>query len=210
MPILRILRSNLGRDYGREDTRSDPRQRDLSAYWVGISSMRNFLSIAPSYTSIRDLMLRLCHRLIACSIARRSEAPEKVTMTNLFYLRGMDVGFVSIPNLLARYLRILVSRRKCEVMLSRGQFVAHLVEHFGILTKERLQGLTMIVRDLPMIDMVELRGSKLLAQCHQRFLRVAPDVDEGHWASKRGMDSKAWEFSRFTTWTDPGLSIDDG
>ncbi|GKA91878.1 hypothetical protein Tco_0813803 [Tanacetum coccineum] len=32
---------------------------------------------SPSYTSIRDLILRLCHRLIACSIARRSQAPEK-------------------------------------------------------------------------------------------------------------------------------------
>ncbi|GJS52978.1 hypothetical protein Tco_0626340 [Tanacetum coccineum] len=33
---------------------------------------------ASSYTSIRDLILRLYHRLIACSIARRSQAPEKV------------------------------------------------------------------------------------------------------------------------------------
>nr|GEW00156.1 hypothetical protein [Tanacetum cinerariifolium] len=47
-------------------------------------------------------MLRLCHWLIACSIAERSQAPEKVTVTDLFYLRGMDVGSVNIPYLLAR------------------------------------------------------------------------------------------------------------
>ncbi|GKB53380.1 hypothetical protein Tco_0904133 [Tanacetum coccineum] len=45
----------------------------------------------PSYTYIRDPMLRLCHRLIACSIARRSQAPKKETVTDLFYLRGVDI-----------------------------------------------------------------------------------------------------------------------
>ncbi|GJX07265.1 hypothetical protein Tco_0195197 [Tanacetum coccineum] len=32
---------------------------------------------APSYTFNKDPMLRLCHRLIACSITGRSQAPEK-------------------------------------------------------------------------------------------------------------------------------------
>nr|GEX30915.1 hypothetical protein [Tanacetum cinerariifolium] len=62
----------------------------------------------PSYTLIRDPMLRLCHRLIACSIARRSQAHEK------------------------------------RAMISGSQFVARLAEHFGLLTEERFQGLTMI------------------------------------------------------------------
>ncbi|GJR77362.1 hypothetical protein Tco_0089727 [Tanacetum coccineum] len=34
-------------------------------------------STAPYYTAIRDPILMLCHRLIACSIAGRSQAPEK-------------------------------------------------------------------------------------------------------------------------------------
>ncbi|GKB40985.1 hypothetical protein Tco_0885927 [Tanacetum coccineum] len=68
---------------------------DLRDSWIGISSVGDFIGIAPSYTSIRDLILRQCHRLIACNIAGRSQAPEKVTMTDLFYLRGMDVGSVN-------------------------------------------------------------------------------------------------------------------
>ncbi|GJU05739.1 hypothetical protein Tco_1122169 [Tanacetum coccineum] len=74
---------------------TDPRQGDLRDYWIGISSARDFLGTAPSYTAIRDLILRLCHRLITCSISRRSQAPEKVTVTDLFYLRGMDVSSVN-------------------------------------------------------------------------------------------------------------------
>nr|GEV22470.1 hypothetical protein [Tanacetum cinerariifolium] len=73
-----------------------------SLFWKGISFKVDFLSYAPSYTAIRDQMLRLCHRLIVCHIVRRSQAPEKVTVNDLFYLGGMDVGSVNIPYLLAR------------------------------------------------------------------------------------------------------------
>ncbi|GKG16604.1 hypothetical protein Tco_0361561, partial [Tanacetum coccineum] len=76
-------------------------------------------------------MLRLCHRLIAYSITERSQAPEKVLEVVYF---GEEVGGYDIW----------------------GQFVALLAEHFGLFTKERLQGLTVIVRDLPVIDMAEL------------------------------------------------------
>ncbi|GJZ72224.1 hypothetical protein Tco_0636075 [Tanacetum coccineum] len=124
--------------YWAESARQILDKGDLSAYWVGISSMGDFLGTTPSCTSIRDPMLRLCHRLIACTIARRSHAPKKVTMTILFYLRGMDVGSVNIPYLLARYLRMFASRRKRGAMISGGQFVARLAEHFRLLTEQRL------------------------------------------------------------------------
>ncbi|GKA88449.1 hypothetical protein Tco_0810213, partial [Tanacetum coccineum] len=50
---------------------------DLRDYWIGISSAGYFLGTTTSYTAIRDPILRLCHMLIACSIAGRSQAPEK-------------------------------------------------------------------------------------------------------------------------------------
>ncbi|GKD04577.1 hypothetical protein Tco_1179551 [Tanacetum coccineum] len=99
---------------------------------------RDFLGTPPSYTLIRDPMLRRCHRLITCNITRRSQAPEKVTVTDLFYLRGMDVGSVNGPYLLARYLRLFALGRKQGAMIFGGQYVAHLAEHFGLLTEERL------------------------------------------------------------------------
>ncbi|GKA39301.1 hypothetical protein Tco_0731852 [Tanacetum coccineum] len=79
-----------------------------------------FFRYTPSYTLIRDPILRLCHRLITCSIAGRSQAPEKVTVTDLFYLRGMDIGSVNVPYLLARYLRLFASGRKQGAMISGG------------------------------------------------------------------------------------------
>ncbi|GJZ13484.1 hypothetical protein Tco_0548714 [Tanacetum coccineum] len=82
--------------------RQIPDKGDLRDYYIGISSTRDFLGTTPSYTVIWDPILKLCHRLIACSIAGRSQAPKKVTMTDLIYLKGMDVDSVNIPYLLAR------------------------------------------------------------------------------------------------------------
>ncbi|GJZ34297.1 putative reverse transcriptase domain-containing protein [Tanacetum coccineum] len=50
---------------------------DLHDYWRSISTDGDFLGPSPSYTLIRDPMLRLCHRMMAHSIARRSQTPEK-------------------------------------------------------------------------------------------------------------------------------------
>ncbi|GJU85842.1 hypothetical protein Tco_1293388 [Tanacetum coccineum] len=240
---------------------------DLSAYWIGISSMGDILGTPPSYTLIRDPMLGLLHRLIACSMAGRSQAPEKVTVTNLFYLRGMDVGSVNVPYLLARYLRLFASGRKQGAMISGGQFDARLAEHFGLLTKERLQGLTVIMRDLPVIDMTELVRLQICEEIDdtwawvaqgpkrqqvaaagvpeaskdapvadegapaipapvqapqppppvagpaqtmaQRLARVEEDMHEirGELGEQREiLDSMAYDFSQFSTWTVVGLS----
>nr|GEZ83597.1 hypothetical protein [Tanacetum cinerariifolium] len=84
------------------------------------------------------------------SIAGRSQEHEKVTVTDLSYLRGLDVGSINIPYLLAWYLRRL-------------------------LTEERLQGLTVTTYALP-IDMTEL----VLLQIYVKFRETWAWVPAGH------------------------------
>ncbi|GJS92527.1 hypothetical protein Tco_0799495 [Tanacetum coccineum] len=97
----------------------------------------------------------------------------------------MDVGLVNVPYLLARYLRLFASGRKQGAMISRGQFVARLAEHFCFLNKEILQGLTVIVRELPVIDMGELVRLQICEEIDDTWARVAlgperqPDVAAG-------------------------------
>ncbi|GKC94442.1 hypothetical protein Tco_1159884, partial [Tanacetum coccineum] len=93
----------LGGARGRSE-RLIPDKGDLSDYWVEISSGRDFLRGAPSYTYIRDLIRRLFHRLISYNIFRRGHAPEKVTATDLFYLRSISPGATNVSYLLAQYL----------------------------------------------------------------------------------------------------------
>nr|GEZ60867.1 hypothetical protein [Tanacetum cinerariifolium] len=95
-------------------------------------------------------------------------------MTELFYLRGMGVGSVNVLYLLAIYLRLYTSGRKHGAMISGGQFVARLAEHFRLLTEERLRGLTVIVQDLPIIDMAELVRLQIYEELDDTWAWVAP------------------------------------
>ncbi|GKA73857.1 hypothetical protein Tco_0780159 [Tanacetum coccineum] len=78
--------------YWSESERMIPRKGDLHDYWRDILTAGDFLGPPPSYTLIRDLVLRLCHQMMAHSIVGRSQALEKVIVTDLFSLRGMDVA----------------------------------------------------------------------------------------------------------------------
>ncbi|GKD12649.1 hypothetical protein Tco_1197056 [Tanacetum coccineum] len=184
-------------------------EEEMQTVGFRISSAGDFLSIAPSYTLIRDPILRLCHRLIPCSIAGRSQTPEKVTVTNLFYLRGLDVDSVNVPYLLARYLRLFAAGRKSGVHISGGQFVARLADHFGLLTAEILGGLTVIAPELPVIDMIELVKMQICVELVDTWAWVAmgperqPDDAAGAPAEaedaliiNEGTASRCWELTR--------------
>ncbi|GKF73357.1 hypothetical protein Tco_0219689, partial [Tanacetum coccineum] len=106
-------------------------------------------------------------------IAGRSQAPEKVTVTDLFYIRGMDVDSVNVPYLLVRYLRLFATGRKSGPHITGRQFVARLAEHFGLLTAEILRGLTVIAPELQIIDMAELVRLQICVKIDDTWAWVA-------------------------------------
>nr|GEX64463.1 hypothetical protein [Tanacetum cinerariifolium] len=121
---------------------------DLAIYGV--------LEYCPFYLLITNALRRLCHRLIAHTIAGRGQAPEKVTSTDIYFLRSMDQDAVNLPYLLAHYLFRHVKRRNQGAQMSRGYFIARLADHFGLLMEESLQKTTIVVRELGEIDLAEL------------------------------------------------------
>nr|GEU55765.1 hypothetical protein [Tanacetum cinerariifolium] len=174
-----------------------PDKGDLSAYWIMISFVGDFLGTPPSYTLIRDPMLRLYYRLIVCSITGKIQVPEKVTVTNLFYLRGMDIDLVNVPNLLARYLRLLDSGRKQGATIS-GEL--HIIDMSELL---RLQ---LCIKLDDILAWVALGQERQLddAVGAPKDAEDAPIIDEGALAvpaPREVLVSMARDFSRFTTWT---------
>ncbi|GKA08267.1 hypothetical protein Tco_0687598 [Tanacetum coccineum] len=114
--------------YWSESERMNPVKGDLRNYWRDISIDGYFLGPPPSYTLIRDPMLRICHKddgTQYCVGVRQSEINGD---SDYFYLTGAGCGF-------------------------GRQFVARLAEHFGLLTEERLQGLKVTAHALPIVDM---------------------------------------------------------
>nr|GFB39613.1 putative reverse transcriptase domain-containing protein [Tanacetum cinerariifolium] len=55
--------------YWSKSERMIPEKGDLCNYWRDISTDEDFLGPPPSYTLIKDLVLKLCHRIMAQSIA---------------------------------------------------------------------------------------------------------------------------------------------
>ncbi|GKB31885.1 hypothetical protein Tco_0871286 [Tanacetum coccineum] len=159
---------------------------DLSSYWSRIASDGDFSETVPSYTSSRDPLRRLCHRLIAVSISVRGQAPEKVTATDLFYLRRMDEGTtMNVPYLLAQYLFRHTKGRKCGARMSGGHFVGRLAKHFGLVTEEGLQGLTMVVGELKVIIIDELVRLRICERVGDTKAWVAPGLERQQMVAAR-------------------------
>ncbi|GJU69283.1 hypothetical protein Tco_1255542 [Tanacetum coccineum] len=69
---------------------------------------------------------------------------------------GVGCLTVNVPLLVGPYIRRFFMGRKSGALISSRQFVAWLAEQFGLLSEERLQGLTIILPALPIMDMTEL------------------------------------------------------
>ncbi|GJZ88845.1 hypothetical protein Tco_0660627 [Tanacetum coccineum] len=121
----------------------------LRDYWIEILSDMDFLGPAPSYVHIRDPIRRLCHRMIACSIFGRAQGAEK-------------------------YLFHHAEGRKSEARLSRGHFIGRIVAHFGLVGDQGLRGLSMVVSELPVIDLHELDMLNICARFGDMWPWVAP------------------------------------
>ncbi|GKE81314.1 hypothetical protein Tco_1551314 [Tanacetum coccineum] len=196
--------------YWAKNARQIPDKGDLSAYWIRISSARDFLGIAPSYTSIRDPMIRLCHRLIACSTVGRSQAPEKVTVTDLFYIKGMDVGSVNIPYLLARTNVIVRDLPKIDMAeLVRLQIYEDREDTWAWVAprperhKVVAAGAPDAAEDAPVVDdCAQAVPAPMLDRLKEDVHGLRGALGE----QREVLDSMACDFSRFTTWTVIGLS----
>ncbi|GJY49785.1 hypothetical protein Tco_0439741 [Tanacetum coccineum] len=168
--------------YWAESARQIPDKGDLRDYWIGISSAGDFLDTTLSYTTIRDPILRLCHRLIYCSIAGRSQAPEK----------GLTVIALELPIIdMAELVRLQIYMEVDDTW----DWVA--------LGPER-QPDAMVPQQPP--PPPPPAATRTLPQ---RIARLEEDVHEIHGAlaeQREVIGAMARDFSRFTVWAADGIA----
>ncbi|GKA79003.1 hypothetical protein Tco_0785540, partial [Tanacetum coccineum] len=93
--------------YWSESERMIPRKGDQHDYWRDISTDGDFLGPPPSYTLIRDLVLRLCHRMMAHDIAGRGQAPEKFIARLAEHFRLLTAEILGGLTIIAPELQII-------------------------------------------------------------------------------------------------------
>ncbi|GJW55151.1 hypothetical protein Tco_0099236 [Tanacetum coccineum] len=108
------------------------------------------------------------------------------------------------------FAMMFTAGRKSGAHISGGQFVARLVEHFGLLTDEILKGLMIIAPELQIIDMaggrcrfdaVEILGPPGMARLKEDMHEICGALTE----QREVIDVMACDFSRFSTWVVTGL-----
>ncbi|GJV97456.1 hypothetical protein Tco_1549033 [Tanacetum coccineum] len=188
-----------------------PGKGDLHDYWRDILTDGDFLGPPPSYTLIRDPVLRLYHRMMSHSIAGRSQAPEKVTVTALFYLRGLDVGLIgqsfwTFDSEILGGLTVIAPDLPIIDMAELPDAAA---------------GAPADVEDAPIVDegnqaaLAPVQGPQQpppppapARTMPQRMARLEEDVHEIHGALTEHcevIDAMAYDFSIFSTWVTTGL-----
>ncbi|GJU71802.1 hypothetical protein Tco_1263207 [Tanacetum coccineum] len=104
---------------------------------------------------VLDVGLALYSIIGVLAISGKGQAPEKVTATDLFYLRSMDRGAANVPYLLAQYLVRHAKRRNSGAVLS----------------------------ELPLINMGELVKLKIYMEIRDNWAWVSPGQERQQFAT---------------------------
>ncbi|GJR84375.1 hypothetical protein Tco_0155160 [Tanacetum coccineum] len=162
--------------YWAKSTRQIPDNGDLRDYWIRISSARDFLGIAPSYTSIRDQILRLCHRNLRLFDSGRKQGA--------MISRGKFVARLAERSLLMeeRLQRLAI----CKEIDDTWDWVALGPER----QPDAAAGTLGAAEDAPAVDKEEDVHKIHRALAEQREVIGAMDMD----------------FSRFTVWAANGIT----
>nr|GEX50872.1 hypothetical protein [Tanacetum cinerariifolium] len=191
--------------YWSKSERMIPEKGDLQDYWRSISTDGDFLGPPPSYTLIRDPVLRLCHRMMAHNIAGRSQAPEKI-------LGGLIVISPELPIIdMAELVRLQI----CEQLDDTWAWVAMGPERQPDATADSQEA----AEDVAAVDeggqadptpvQVPLPPPAAARTIPQRMARLEDDVHEIRKELAEHhevIDTMARDFSRFTVWAASGMA----
>ncbi|GJU95148.1 hypothetical protein Tco_1319904 [Tanacetum coccineum] len=86
----------------------------------------------------------------------------------------IDRGTANVPYLLAQYLSRYAKGSKNGARLSVGYFIGRLTAYFGLVSDEGLRGLSVITRELPMIDLHELVRLNIYERLGDMWAWVSP------------------------------------
>ncbi|GJZ09085.1 hypothetical protein Tco_0543368 [Tanacetum coccineum] len=101
--------------YWVDSTRQIPNKGNLRDYWIGISSAGDFLGTVPSYTTIQDPILMMCHRDTP-RIDRPKEASRLLRLVPLRPLRMLLLS-MRVARLFRHPYRHLSSHHHLQLLL---------------------------------------------------------------------------------------------
>ncbi|GKB77708.1 integrase, catalytic region, zinc finger, CCHC-type containing protein [Tanacetum coccineum] len=185
-------------------------------------SWREFILALGLHTA-KEPLRRMCHRLVTFTIAGRGQAPEKVTTTDLYYLRSMDERTVTeslrglnvvVHDLTMIDMDELVRLHICERLLDIPTWVAMGPErqHVGAsaraahvdpeVVKEGVQAdpAPAEAGQAPQAPLAAAPAPRTIPQRLLRFKEEVNGLRDSIGEQRVMLDGMSRDFARFTTW----------
>ncbi|GJZ57194.1 hypothetical protein Tco_0612688 [Tanacetum coccineum] len=150
-------------------------------YWLNISREEN-LSLSRSYTStIKNLILRVIHKMITYGLCQRTTGYDKVQKNNLWLLCMFDArhqnGYSNVAWVIARWMKKKGLGTQKESQICCGQFISKLARKCRVLTEDVVRSLSAPIyfRDLDTItlrDLIDSEGKLILEDPQSGVPRV--------------------------------------
>ncbi|GKC26675.1 hypothetical protein Tco_1033969 [Tanacetum coccineum] len=135
-------------------------------YWLSISREDN-LGLSRSHTStIRDLILRVIHKMITYGLCQRTTGYEKIQKNYLYLLSMFDARhqnrYANVSWVITKWMKRKRARTQKESQICCGQFISKLARKCRVLTGDVVRSLSAPIycRDLDTITLRDLIDSK--------------------------------------------------
>ncbi|GJV26107.1 hypothetical protein Tco_1378802 [Tanacetum coccineum] len=135
-------------------------------YWLSISREEN-LGLSRSYTStIKNLILRVIHKMVTYGLCQRTTGYDKIQKNDLWLLSMFDArhqnGYENVAWVIARWMKRKGARTKKESQICCGQFISKIARKFRVLTEDVVRSLSALIycRDLGTITLRGLINSE--------------------------------------------------
>ncbi|GJX38966.1 hypothetical protein Tco_0252269, partial [Tanacetum coccineum] len=128
------MNNNLFEPFHNACLRNKPNNYNPTKYFVGISTRNHYdTRHPPSYTTIKNLIRRLVHRLLTLSVAGRHGAKEKVTLNDLFLLHIMDGGeMVDVPWTMSKFIFNKAKGYKKKSLIVGAHLIGRIARYNGL------------------------------------------------------------------------------
>ncbi|GJZ16105.1 hypothetical protein Tco_0551782 [Tanacetum coccineum] len=148
--------------------KNKPHDCNPSTYCVNITTCNHYdTRRPPSYTTIKNDIRRLVHRLLNISINGRHNAKEKVTLEDLFFLHSMDGGdLVDVPWNVAKFFTNKSKGAKTKSMIVGAHLIGRIARSYGLMTNAHLRNVTigqgtMLLNIIKLVEMGICRYNRL-------------------------------------------------
>ncbi|GKD25622.1 hypothetical protein Tco_1231836 [Tanacetum coccineum] len=118
-------------------------------YWLSIIREEN-LSLSRSHAStIRNLSLRVLHKMITYGLCQRTTGYEKIQKNDLWLLSMFDArhqnGYANVSWLIARWMKRKGAGSQKGSMICCGQFITRIAKRRNLLCDEVLNSLSALI-----------------------------------------------------------------